>query len=59
MNQRQHAAMDRDQTADCGLADRDRMDLTQLDDLQHLLDRQAYAPLADANEEKSARTGTH
>jgi hypothetical protein len=51
--------MDRDQTADRRLPDGNRMDLTQLDYLQHLLNRKAYAALADANEEKSACTGTH
>jgi hypothetical protein len=51
--------MDRDQTADRGLPDRNRMDLTQLDYLQHLLDQEAYLALADANQEKSARRGTH
>jgi hypothetical protein len=51
--------MDRDQTADRRLPDGNRMDLTQLDYLQHLFNREADAALADANEEKSACTGTH
>jgi hypothetical protein len=51
--------MHRDKTADRGLHDRNRMDLPQLDDLQHLLDQKADAALADPNQKKSSGTSTH
>ena len=59
MNQRQHAAMHRDKTADRGLDDRNGMDLPQLDDLQHLLDQKADAALADPDQKKSSGPSAH
>jgi hypothetical protein len=51
--------MYRDKTADRGLYDRNRMDLPQLDDLQHLLDQKADTALADPNQKKSSGTSAH
>jgi hypothetical protein len=59
VNQRQHAAMHRDKTAYSGVHDRDWMHLTQLDDLQHLLDQKPNGSMPNPNQKKSAGTSTH
>jgi hypothetical protein len=51
--------MDRDQTADGTLDDRNRMHLVQLDYLQHMLHQEAYPALAQPNQEKSAGGSAH
>jgi hypothetical protein len=51
--------MHRDKAADGGLDHWNRMHLTQLDDLQDLLDQKANLALADPNQEKSAGRSTH
>jgi hypothetical protein len=51
--------MHRDQTADRGLHDRNRMHLSQWDHLQHLLDQKANAALANPNQKKPSGTSSH